>query len=45
MQVFEYADEVAAELKQALMNQEKPNTSLSGSLSGSLAGSIDSEDL
>ena len=35
-QVFEYADEVAAELKKSLLNLEKTNASLSGSLSGSM---------
>jgi small subunit ribosomal protein S1 len=38
--VFEYADEVAAELKKSLMNLEKTNASLSGSL----AGSVDAGD-
>lgn len=41
LQVFDYADEVAAELKQSLLNLEKTNASLSGSL----AGSFDAEDL
>lgn len=39
-QVFEYADEVAAEMKQSLLNLEKTNASLSGSV----AGSVDLED-
>jgi hypothetical protein len=39
MQVFEYADEVAAELKQSLLNLEKTNTSLSGAASSPAADS------
>ena len=38
-QVFEYADEVAAELKQSLLNLEKTNAAPSAAASSSAADS------